>query len=392
MQEFKIVPPLLCTSKCNCKEGSWKVLWWENNKQKLRHFKNQELAFDFYTNMKYEIENKIAVIEDKRLTFKQFLDKAILTFNVESTQKYQKSLQNIIDVRLMPFFKNIRLEDITAAVVQEYIQGQFAKGYAKNSVNKDIVLLRRILDQAIRDRLINFNFAKLVKVTQTRKNVKALKTTEINQLVEACDNCCLGAGHYAELDEKGKFKAAGGTCFSPYGSFILAMATLGLRISEATALQWKHINFDNNTVRIEQSHSYSYEGTPFIKEPKTEAGKRNLPLPKKLKERLYVESIGKGPEDFVFTTATGKHIRTNFNAKFKELIVKVGLDKDITCHSLRHTYAALLRKTDVSIHELSKRMGHASVKITEDWYGAWYDDNGQSFINDFDKIYESESN
>ena len=45
-----------------------------------------------------------------------------------------------------------------------------------------------------------------------------------------------------------------------------------------------------------------------------------------------------------------------------------------------------LEKSNVSIQELSKRMGHSSVKITDEWYGGFYDDGGASILDSINKV------
>ena len=58
----------------------------------------------------------------------------------------------------------------------------------------------------------------------------------------------------------------------------------------------------------------------------------------------------------------------------------LGLD-GITLHSLRHTCASLLIKVKAPITTVSHILGHASVKMTLDTYGHYYEDDTSEWIN-----------
>jgi integrase len=55
---------------------------------------------------------------------------------------------------------------------------------------------------------------------------------------------------------------------------------------------------------------------------------------------------------------------------YQKLIAKAGITKDVGLHSLRHTYATLNidGKTD-KLENVSRTLGHSSVKTTYDIYG-----------------------
>lgn len=60
--------------------------------------------------------------------------------------------------------------------------------------------------------------------------------------------------------------------------------------------------------------------------------------------------------------------------------------KRITLHGLRHSHVSLLISKKYDIFEVSKRIGHKSVKTTQDIYGHLFDDVQKSIANDLDKL------
>lgn len=60
--------------------------------------------------------------------------------------------------------------------------------------------------------------------------------------------------------------------------------------------------------------------------------------------------------------------------------------KRITIHGLRHSHVSLLISKKYDIFEVSKRVGHKSVKTTQDIYGHLFDDVQKSIANDLDKL------
>ena len=67
---------------------------------------------------------------------------------------------------------------------------------------------------------------------------------------------------------------------------------------------------------------------------------------------------------FVFT-------KSSLCKEMKALSEKSGL-KRIRVHDLRHSHAALCIHLGISIYDLSRRLGHESIKTTADTYGHLY--------------------
>jgi integrase len=53
------------------------------------------------------------------------------------------------------------------------------------------------------------------------------------------------------------------------------------------------------------------------------------------------------------------------NKYLKIIAKKAGIDKQISTHTARHSFADIARQKTDNIYNLSKTLGHSSIKITE---------------------------
>ena len=77
--------------------------------------------------------------------------------------------------------------------------------------------------------------------------------------------------------------------------------------------------------------------------------------------------------------------KTALMRNFHSLSEKAGL-KRITIHGLRHSHVSLLISKKYDIFEVSKRIGHKSIKTTQDIYGHLFDDVQKTIANDLDRL------
>ena len=122
----------------------------------------------------------------------------------------------------------------------------------------------------------------------------------------------------------------------------------GLRVSEMTALDVRDVKDEENNLHVVEGKG-SKDRTTFIDDNTI-----NL-------IRSYTDHRTSGPVFKVTKRSIQnwvKRIRERFNDR-------TGLDKDITPHTLRHTFATMQRYKGMDIEELKVLMGHSSVKTTE---------------------------
>lgn len=138
----------------------------------------------------------------------------------------------------------------------------------------------------------------------------------------------------------------------------------GLRKSEALALQWKDIDFDNKFIKVYKK-VYYVSNTPYIKEvTKTKAGTRNVILLDCLAEQL--KPLQKGPDDYIFNKDGKLLDKSYYTRQWEKFKKESGIDT--TAHPLRHTYSTLVYEAGVTEKDAQVLMGHSSIVVTHNIY------------------------
>lgn len=170
-----------------------------------------------------------------------------------------------------------------------------------------------------------------------------------------------------------------------YPEFYYAYEVLywcGLREGEMLALTLRDINFTQSTISVTKTYQHIH-GRDIISTPKTPSSVRNVSIPSFLCDELkeYVNLLYEpGLDDRLF-----KITKSSLTKNFHTLSEVAGLPR-ITIHGLRHSHVSLLISKKYDIFEVSKRIGHKSIKTTQDIYGHLFNDVQISIANELDNI------
>ena len=173
-----------------------------------------------------------------------------------------------------------------------------------------------------------------------------------------------------------------------------------MRVGELTGLRWRDVDFDTGFISVNHTLVYYNHrdelGTYFsINTPKTDAGKREIPMIEGVREafemeRRYQEENGivsksriDGFDDFIFVNRNGEvQHQGTLNKALKRIARdcndKVLLEHDIeegptllpnfSCHILRHTFATRLCEAGVNLKVIQDILGHVDVSTTMNIY------------------------
>ena len=159
-------------------------------------------------------------------------------------------------------------------------------------------------------------------------------------------------GHYlpevlSEEEVMSIFKAVGNL---KHKALLMLLYSSGLRIGEALKIRLFDIR--------------SEEGLIYIRNSKG-AKDRRVPLSAKMLEILRSYHQAYQPKNYLFEGWGGRpYSHSSANKVLKEALRKAGIERRITLHTLRHSYATHVTNRGVNIQYLQEILGHQSPKTT----------------------------
>ena len=139
----------------------------------------------------------------------------------------------------------------------------------------------------------------------------------------------------------------------------------GLRAGELQALRWEDVDLVRGVLHVRRSWD-QYEG---LIEPKSRAGRRTVPILRRLRVQLEEHRHLLPMTGFVFGRDPERPCdRSVVLGRAKRIWRAAGLEP-IGLHECRHTFASLMIAAGVNLKALQVFMGHASITVTLDLYG-----------------------
>ncbi len=133
----------------------------------------------------------------------------------------------------------------------------------------------------------------------------------------------------------------------------------GMRLSEILNMRWDWIDFNQLTITIKNSETFT-----------TKSGKeRIIPINQRLHSTLksiIPKIVSLNKSGLVFYKIDGIRLNNNFVSKqFKKAVREADLNDDIHFHSLRHSFASLLVQKGVSLYVVKELLGHQDLATTQ---------------------------
>jgi integrase len=304
-------------------------------------------------------------------TFKEYAKGFINGFSkINHKPSTHESYKGALDVHIYPVFGKKRLDEIRKKDIKAFLTDKQKEKLSPATVRNLKAYLSCILNQAVDDEIIESNPAsrtgKLIKKTDSTKNIYPFTWEE------------------KELFEKTLRKH-----FERHYPLFLTALRTGLRVGEVIALKPGDIDFNGNFIEVRRSCVMGKVAT--TKSGKVQRVDMSNGLRKVLKSYLTErkqEALKKGwgqPPEWLFYNGNGNLFDTSHLRKriFYKVLEKAGLRRT-RIHDLRHTYATLRINAGHNIADVSRQLGHHSIKITVDTYYHWIPGTSKSEVDQLD--------
>ena len=277
-----------------------------------------------------------------------------------------KRYRELASLHVVPKFGAVKLSALTKAQIQEW-RLELLHEQSRAMAAKILGALSAILNHAMKMGAVAQNVAAGVKVAKAKRDKPKIVPPD-------------------RADLKKLIKAATDT----ERPLILTAITTGLRSSELRGLRWADIDLEGASITVcQRADEWGQIGPP-----KSEAGRRTIPIPPELVSELRRWKLQSPPSrlGLAFPSSTGTPLRHNnmLRRLYFPLQVRAGLgvpmldkagapkvteegERVLTgkygFHDLRHAAASGWIANRIDLKRLQVWIGHENIQLTLDTYG-----------------------
>jgi integrase len=324
-------------------------------------------------------------LDNSNVQLKHYLKEWLTEYKKGNVRKNTYILhERNVDTKIIPYFKEIDLKDVTPMRYQKFLNHLAEQGYSKRTIEIIHTTMSNAMETAFRPlRKIEDNPCKGATIPkQTEKKKAGLE--------------------YIKSDDIPNFLKVARQDSYIYYIFFRTLLETGLRKGEAAALQRKDIDFKTGYINVNKSLDFqTREGEELFGETKTYESEREVKMSESLakellkhmnylnEQRIVYNDIYQHDLDLVFCREDGNFLpkSTLFNA-FNRITKKAGIEK-LPIHGLRHTHAVLLLESGASMKFVQERLGHKNITITSDIYSHISDKIEKTSVDDYEKYMDS---
>lgn len=269
---------------------------------------------------------------------------------VTISENSRSSFQGNLDRWIYPALGEMKMPDITAANISALLLDMQAQGKAHATCIKVYTVLKSLFKMAYLSDIIQKNpMDKVERPKQRKDEVRAQEpeayTVEEVQYILSC------------LDrEPLKWKA-----------MIRLLVDTGIRRGECCGLQWKDIDFKENTITITGNLCYTPQKGVYLDTPKN--GKtRIIDVDADviaLLQQLRQQQASHALSAFVFTQDNSPEpMHPQSPTRYlKKFAARYGID-DLHPHKLRHSFASIAITNGADIASVSEKLGHSDKAVS----------------------------
>ena len=301
-----------------------------------------------------------------KYVFKKFLEYKRAGRKKVSETTYLR-LESIVNYNILPECGDMPFLEIDKKTIEMLLDKKKNEGYSYSTVKKikeafNMCFKFAVYEEGLVEPYENPTLGVVMPTyDMLPKEIPVYDTDEIRKITNEC----------LRHDENGNY-------IYRYGPFFLFMLNTGLREGEACALLKSDINIKDRlvfinkniiSVRTETKNDERHWVKKVKNTPKTKNSIRYVPLNTGAVKyaEIVLEQFRDG--DMFVYTVNGELVNPSSLNKYLNTILKnAGIEKKGGVHALRDTFATRLFDSGTDIQTISKILGHANSRITEEHY------------------------
>ena len=346
------------------KTGKWLIQYrytdWQGKRRKStkRGFATKREAEEWLRN--FLIKQKA----DFDMKFEDFWKMYYADIETRLREHTMRTKKYIVELKILPYFGNKRVNDITAADIRQWQNELIKMGYSPTYLKTINNQLSAIFNYAVRYYDLKSNpCAKAGSMGKSKAEEMDFWTgEEFRKFIDSVMNKGLS-----------------------YMAFMTLYWT-GMRLGELLALNPNDVDLEKRTISITKSYQ-RFGKKDVITPPKTPKSKRVITIPEFLAADIkdYMDSLYDLQENDRLFPITKYYLEHEMQRGIKESGVK-----RIRVHDLRHSHASMLIELGFSPLEIANRLGHEKVETTLNTYAHLYPNKQTKLAERLDSEYKGD--
>jgi len=258
---------------------------------------------------------------------KKVSDNTLLSY-LRDVNRFQSYISSRLDLEIM------RVKDDDVA---DYIQSLRREGRSAATLSRTVASIKCLYEQLVCEGRVPINPARNVELEkQPRKLPEILSSKEVEMFLEQPDTS----------DMKGIRDRA----------MLELLYATGMRVSELITLDIDDVNLSVGIIRCRSKE----------KERVIPMYSMAVKAISDYVEKVRMSMIADADEEALFVNMNGERMsRQGFWKIVKTYQKKAGITKEITPHTLRHSFAAHLLENGADLHSIQEMLGHSDLSSTQ---------------------------
>ena len=226
--------------------------------------------------------------------------------------------------------------DISKSDIEKYLESLYKEDISVSSIARKLTTIKSFHNYMFQTKKVNVDVSETIERPKLRKKLpNVLTVEEVDKLLNIECN--------TPFDYRNK-------------SMLELMYATGLRVSELLDLKLGDIDIENCVIRVVGKGSKERIvpiGEYTLDSLNNYLKIRNELLKNKTCEYLYLNNMG------------GRLSRFSFFKLIKKLLMEKGIHKDISPHTLRHSFATHMLDYGADLRSIQELLGHSDIATTK---------------------------